>query len=94
MDLKKSGLKNEEEDIIQKIYYNDLEELQKINQTEEYIEITKKMKKLEKVLFKEFTKENVTKYIEYTNEKISIEAENQFELGFKTAMKIIFQALK
>lgn len=94
MDLKKSGFENEEEDMIQKIYYNDMEDLQKINHTKEYAEITKKIKKMEETLFREFTKENVTKYIEYTNEKISIEAENQFKLGFKIAAKIILQALK
>ena len=47
-----------------------------------------------KTLFKKFNKENVSKYIEYTNEKVSIEEESQFELGFKIAIKIIFQALK
>ena len=94
MDLRKSGFENLEEDIINKIYRNNMEELQYINQTKEYIEVTKKIKKMEKMLFKEFTKENVTRYIEYINEKVSIEAENQFELGFKTAIKIILQALK
>ncbi len=94
MDLIKSEFENLNENMINKIYHNNMEELQYINQTKEYIEVTKKIKKMEKMLFKEFTKENVTRYIEYINEKVSIEAENQFELGFKTAIKIILQALK
>lgn len=94
MDLRKCGFENVEEDMIYKIYHNDMEDLQDMNQSKEYMKITRKIKKMEKILFKEFTKENVSKYIEYTNEKISIEAESQFELGFKTAVKIIFQALK
>ena len=94
MDLIKSEFENLNENMINKIYHNNMEELQYINQTKEYIEVTKKIKKMEKMLFKEFTKENVTRYIEYINEKVSIEAENQFELGFKTAVKIILQALK
>ena len=94
MDLRKCGFENVEEDMIYKIYHNDMEDLQNMNQSKEYMKITRKIKKIEKILFKEFTKENVSKYIEYTNEKISIEAESQFELEFKTAVKIIFQALK
>ena len=94
MDLKKYELENLEEDMINRIYHNNLEDLQYMNQTKEYLEVSKKIKKMEKTLFKEFTKENVTKYIEYTNEKMSIEAENQFELGFKIAVRIILQALK
>ena len=40
MDLRKSGFENLEEDIINKIYRNNMEELQYINQTKEYMEIT------------------------------------------------------
>ena len=46
------------------------------------------------MLFKDFSQENVKKYIEYTNERNSIEAENQFKLGFKTAIRIILETLK
>lgn len=80
--------------MIYKIYHNDMEDLQNRNQSKEYMKITKKIEQMEKTLFKKFNKENVSKYIEYTNEKVSIEAESQFELGFKIAIKIIFQALK
>lgn len=94
MDLKKCGFENVEENMIYKIYHNDMEDLQNRNQSKEYVKITKKIEQMEKTLFKKFNKENVSKYIEYTNEKVSIEAESQFELGFKIAIKIIFQALK
>lgn len=94
MDFKEYVMEDSENNIIRKIYHNNMEELQMMNQSKEYIQISKKIKKLEKTLLKEFTEEKVKKYIEYTNEKISIEAESQFELGFKTAVKIILQALK
>ncbi len=83
-----------ERDIISKIYHNDLEELQMINQSKEYINLSNKIKLTEDTLFKDFTQENVKKYIEYTNERNSIEAENQFKLGFKMAIRIILETLK
>lgn len=94
MDFKEYVMEDSENNIIRKIYHNNMEELQMMNQSKEYVQISKKIKKLEKILLKEFTEEKVKKYIEYTNEKVSIEAESQFELGFKTAVKIILQALK
>ena len=94
MDFKEYVMEDSENNIIRKIYHNNMEELEMMNQSKEYIQISKKIKKLEKILLKEFTEEKVEKYIEYTNEKISIEAESQFELGFKTAVKIILEALK
>ena len=94
MDFKEYVMEDSENNIIRKIYHNNMEELQMMNQSKEYVQISKKIKKLEKTLLKEFTEEKVKKYIEYTNEKVSIEAESQFELGFKTAVKIILQALK
>lgn len=90
MDLKEDL----ERDIISKIYHNNLEELQMINQSKVYIDLSKKIKLTEDMLFKDFTQENVKKYIEYTNERNSIEAENQFKLGFKTAIRIILETLK
>ena len=94
MDFEEYVMEDSENNIIRKIYHNNMEELQMMNQSEEYVQISKKIKKLEKTLLKEFTEEKVKKYIEYTNEKVSIEAESQFELGFNTAVKIILQALK
>ncbi len=94
MDFKEYLVENSEKDMISKIYHNDMEDLQCISETKEYLIISKKIKKLEKELLKNFTKDKVKKYIEYTNERNSIEAEDQFKLGFKTAIKIILQALK
>ena len=94
MDFKEYLVENSGKDIISKIYHNDMEELQYISESKEYWIISKKIRKIEKELSKNFTKDKVKKYIEYTNERNSIEAENQFKLGFKTAVKIILQALK
>lgn len=91
MDFKEYLVENSEKDMISKIYHNDMEDLQCISESKEYLIISKKIKKLERELLKNFTKD---KYIEYTNERNSIEAEDQFKLGFKTAIKIILQALK
>ena len=90
MDLKEEL----ERDIISKIYHNNLEELQMIDQSKEYIDLSKKIKLTEDMLFKDFSQENVKKYIEYTNERNSIKAENQFKLGCKTAIRIILETLK
>ncbi len=94
MDLKKYLEKNTEKDIISKIYHNDMEELQSISQSKEYIEISKKIESIEKDLLKKFSKEKIGRYREYINERDSMDAESQFKLGFKTAIKIILQALK
>ena len=72
MDFKEYVMEDSENNIIRKIYHNNMEELQMMNQSKEYVQISKKIKKLEKILLKEFTEEKVEKYIEYTNEKISI----------------------
>ena len=40
------------------------------------------------------TKEKFFEYQEKTNEKESIEAKEQFKLGFKTAVKLIIEGLK
>ena len=56
MDLKKYLEKNTEKDIISKIYHNDMEELQSISQSKEYIEISKKIESIEKDLLKKFSK--------------------------------------
>ena len=71
-----------------------MEELQSISQSKEYIEISKKIESIEKDLLKKFSKEKIGRYREYINERDSMDAESQFKLGFKTAIKIILQALK
>ena len=48
MDLKKCGFENVEENMIYKIYHNDMEDLQNRNQSKEYVKITKKIEQMEK----------------------------------------------
>ena len=71
-----------------------MEDLQTKDNSKQYERITKKIKKIENKLYKKYPKEYIKQYIDYVNERNSIEAENQFKLGFKTAMKIVFQSLK
>ena len=86
--------KNLEEDIISKIYYNDLEAVQELPNTIEYIKLTETLKNIEKSLLKDSNKEDFKKYMEYINERSSMESENQFKLGFKLGIRIILEALK
>lgn len=86
--------KSLDEDIIGKIYYNELEVVQELPNTIEYIKITEKIKNIEKNLLKDNNKEEFKKYMEYINERSCMEAENQFKLGFKTGIRIILEALK
>ena len=81
--------KNLEEDIISKIYYNDLEAVQELPNTIEYIKLTETLKNIEKSLLKDSNKEDFKKYMEYINERSSMESENQFKLGFKLGIRII-----
>ena len=83
-----------EEDIISKIYYNDLEAVQELPNTIEYIKLTETLKNIEKSLLKDSNKEDFKKYMEYINERSSMESENQFKLGFKLGIRIILEALK
>lgn len=86
--------KNIEEDIISKIYYNQLDGIEDLPYTTEYMQITGKIKCLEKDLLKNNNSDEIKKYIEYINERTSLEVENQFKIGFKTGIKIIIEALK
>ncbi len=83
-----------DEDILKKIYYNELEALHEAPKDEEYVEITEKIIELEEILLKGENKDCIKRYMEYINERVGIEAENQFKIGFKTAIKIIIQCLK
>lgn len=78
-----------EEDIIGKIYRNEFNGIEEIPLTKEYQEIMNEMKKKEKNLIK---LEDFKKYLEIRNVKDSIEAEEQFKLGFKIAIKIILES--
>ena len=71
--------------------------MEEIPQSYEYNELIKKIQKKEKIIStfesSEFSKV-FADYLEMRNEKDGIEAENQFELGFKTAIKLIVDSLK
>ena len=86
--------KNEEEDIISKIYYNQLDGIEELPDTTEYMQITGKIKCLEKELLKNSNTNEIKEYIECINERTSMEVENQFKVGFKSGIKIIIEALK
>lgn len=84
----------DEEDIFKKIYY---EEKFMIRNSKEYNNISKKMKKLESNILIELSekgKKDFENYLEYIFQRESIDAEEQFEIGFKTAVKIIIRSLK
>ena len=85
------------ENSIKKFYYNEYNFLEEIPQSYEYNELIKKIQKKEKIIStfesSEFSKV-FADYLEMRNEKDGIEAENQFELGFKTAIKLIVDSLK
>ena len=85
------------ENSIKKFYYNEYNFLEEIPQSYEYNELIKKIQKKEKIIStfesSEFSKV-FADYLEMRNEKDGIEAENQFELGFRTAIKLIIDSLK
>lgn len=83
--------KNTEEDIIKDLYLNNLYLSEKVPDTHEYKEITEKIKNIEKQLLNMDDRliKQFKEYIEYISERDSIEMEFQFELGFKTAIKLI-----
>ena len=86
-----------EEDLIGKIYNNNLYLSEYVPENKEYFKLLNKNNKLSK-----FIKENLDdnmkevffQYLEQNNEKEGIEAEEQFKLGFKTAVKIIIEGLE
>lgn len=86
--------KVDDESIIQKLYYNDLYLAQEMPETEEYFEILNSINKIrQNILKNEKVKKEFLKYNEKMNIKESIEAEHQFKLGFKTAIKILIEGL-
>ena len=85
---------DEERDIIKKIYY---ENNVLIENNKEYNAISKKIRKLEVSILDELSekgKKDFESYLEYILQRESIDAENQFEKGFKIAVKIIIESLK
>ena len=77
------------EDFISKIYHNDLEFAEYEPTTSQYIKIKRQVREKERELnnIKMFKQ-----YLELRNIKESIEVEEQFKLGFKTAVKIIIES--
>ncbi len=87
----------EEEDILKKIYYNDLDFSEKSPKTRTYQKIIKMIRKQEKEILaitNQEIHEKFKNYLEMRNEKDTIEAEEQFKLGFKTAIQIIMESLQ
>lgn len=78
-----------EDDVIGKIYHNDFYFAEQVPTTEEYKEIMQEMKEQEKELL---NVRGFKKYLETRNIKEAIEVEEQFKLGFKTAVKIIIES--
>ena len=80
----------EDEDIIGKIYNSDLYFAEYQPKSEEYLEISKSVREQEKKLI---SNKGFSEYLEMRNEKESIEVEEQFKLGFKTAIKLIMESV-
>ncbi len=87
--MKTCCLENLEEDIISKIYRNECDFAEQMPATPEYVKILRQIREQEKELL------NVgkfKKYLEFRNTKEAIEAEEQFKLGFKTAIRLIIES--
>ncbi len=78
-----------EDNIIGKIYRNDFNFAEQVPATEEYTEVMQCIRKQEKDLL---DIEGFKRYLEIRNIKDAIESEEQFKLGFKTAIKIIIES--
>lgn len=86
-----------EEDLIGKIYNNNLYLSEYVPENKEYFKLLNKNNKLSKFIKENLDdnmKEVFLQYLEQNNEKAGIEAEEQFKLGFKTAVKIIIEGLE
>ena len=97
MKTKESLEKYLSEDVIGKIYNNELYLSQIIPDSKEYVELTKSNMNLAQYITKNVEGEVKTKFIKYMeqiNIKEGIEAEEQFKLGFKTAIKLIMEGLE
>ena len=77
------------EDFISKIYYNDFDFAERQPNTAEYDYVVKQIHNQEKELIKV---QGFKKYLENRNIKESMEVEEQFKLGFKTAIKLILES--
>ena len=87
--MKTYCFENLEENIISKIYRNECDFAEQVPTTPEYVKILKQVREQEKELLNFGT---FKKYLEIRNTKEAIEAEEQFKLGFKTAIKLIIES--
>ena len=79
---------------LKKIYYGEIYLSKENPDTQEYKEILKKIKELSQTIRQNpKTNKNFIELCEYIAIKESIETEMQFELGFKTAIKLIIEGL-
>lgn len=84
------------EDIIGKFYNNELYLSQILPKDKEYIRLTESNIRLAKDILKNLegkSRSSFVQYMEQINIKEGIEAEEQFKLGFKTAIKLILEGL-
>lgn len=77
------------DEILSRIYRNDCNFTEQMIVTDEYIEVIQALKKQERKLVE---LEEFKRYLEIRNIKDAIEAEEQFKLGFKVAIKIIIES--
>ena len=95
MSEEKNVEENLKRSIISKIYYNELEALEELPNSKEYINITNKIKTLEEEILNEWDDNSkIREYIEYLNERSGIEEEEQFKWGLKTGVQIVIESLK
>lgn len=81
-------------DIIKEFYHDGLENIQSEINIKEYKKISKKIRKIESDIFENSSKENrerIETYMEYITERESIQAEHQYKVGFKTAIKLMLE---
>ena len=81
-------------DIIKEFYYDGLENIQSELNIKEYKKVSKKIRKIESDIFENLSKENrerIETYMEYITQRESIQAEHQYKVGFKTAIKLMLE---
>lgn len=83
------------DDLIGKIYYGETYLAGKLPTTDEYKSVTQKILKLsEKIRQNELMRCEFERYNEKVAEKEGIEAEFQFKLGFKVAVRLMIEAMQ
>lgn len=85
------------EDMIGKIYNNNIFFSEYTIQNSDYEKLTKSNVEISKYIIENSNnaiKNFFLQYIEQVSEKEAIEAEEQFKLGFKTAVKLIIEGLE